>query len=409
LTYYQTGTIAAPLIDFAPRISAAFLANDRTVVRFGYSWFYAPLPGALLDALFLGTGLYQTSILVSPYQTGAPVFPGVFSSASNLPTGTTNLIYASSKLRDPYTQQYNVAIERTLSRGTTLTVSGIHNRGSKLWTVNDVNLGTPMTSKTYAIDNTSGQQTGSYTTLIYSSRNDSGYAHIYNVLNGGSSWYNAAAVELRERMSHAISVQASYTWSHNMDDTGGPTVAGFLPLNTNNGDVTSDKANSPVHQRHRAAINWIWQPAYTRSASPVLRHLLNGWVLSSITTLASGHPVTPLVLVNGQQFSSITIAYTNTLNGSGGWARVPFQMIGSLNTRKQYNVDARLAFEAFDAFNTQYNTSLNAVAYTATPTAPPAGAVSGPMTGVLRPVSGVGTGNIASDARRCQVAFRVVF
>ncbi|HEY2012677.1 MAG TPA: TonB-dependent receptor, partial [Bryobacteraceae bacterium] len=422
-TYYLTSAIAAPLNDFAPRISAAFQADPRTVVRLGYAWFFAPMPGELQDALFLGNGLYQTGITVNPNQTGALAFPNVFSSVSSIPSGTTNIMYGDPKLRDPHTQQFNLAIERSLGRGTTLTVTGIRNRGFKLWSLNDLNLVAPTVTKTYAIDDANGVQTGTYSTLIWNTKNDPKSAHVYEVQNAGSSWYNAASVELRKRMSHGLSFQASYTWSHNIDNTGGPAVAGFLPLNTNNGDITSDKANSPVDQRNRAVINWIWQPAVTRIGSPALRYLVNGWSLSSITSLASGHPVTPLVLVGGQQFSTVTMAYTNSLNGSGGWPRVPFEGIGSLATGPQYNVDARLSrtlrftervqgvvmFEAFNAFNTQFTTSVNTIAYMATPTAPPVGAVSGPTTGVLHPVTGVGTGNAASEARRCQVAFRVVF
>jgi hypothetical protein len=59
-------------------------------------------------------------------------------------------------------------------------------------------------------------------------------------------------------------------------------------------------------------------------------------------------------------------------------------------------------FEAFNAFNTQYNTAVITTAYTA----------SG---GVLKPASGVGSGNQSqafpdgTNARRCQVALRLTF
>jgi hypothetical protein len=360
---------------------------------------------------------------VNPNQTGAPSFPNAIPQTAAIPTGTTNLMYASSKLRDPHTQQLNLVIERSLGRDTTLAISGTRSRGFKLTTVNDVNLAAPTVTKTYTIDNAAGQQTRSYSTLIWSARNDPKFAHIYNVLDTGSSWYSALAVELRKRMSHGVSVEASYTWSHSVDDVGGPVVAGFLPLNTTMGSVTADRADSPFDQRHHATVSWMWQPVVMRSGPLALRHLLNGWAVSSITTMASGHPVTPLVLVSGQQFSGITMQYTNSLDGSGGWSRAAFAPFGSLHTGPQYNVDARitrtldfterikgvLLFEAFNAFNTQYDTSVNAIAWTAIPTAPPAGAVTGPMNGILRPVAGAGTGNVSSAPRQAQVAFRVVF
>jgi hypothetical protein len=95
---------------------------------------------------------------------------------------------------------------------------------------------------------------------------------------------------------------------------------------------------------------------------------------------------------------------------------VPYQAPNKLLMQTQYVLNARVTktvpftdrihgmfmFEAFNALNRQYDTSLNTVAYTAT-------------TGTLRPVAGVGTGNAAygypfgTNARWCQVAFRVEF
>ncbi len=421
--YYQTATIANPVIDFAPRISFAYQADDRTVLRFGYGWFYDPMPGRLLDALLLGGAQQVSDIVVSPGHAGAPVFPNVLPPTSAIPAGTTNLMFAASKLRDPHIQQYNVSIERDLGSGTTLTISGIRDRGFKLWSVSDINTPVPTLSKTYAIDNAAGQQTSTYSTFIYNTRNDPNYAHIWDVDNGAGSWYYAASAELRKRMVHGFSVQASYTWSHNIDENGGPAIAGFLPLNLNNGDVAGDKTNSPIDQRNRVSLNWVWQPVVHGAGSPAMRRFVNGWEISGIATLASGHPVTPTVIVNGQQFSGTTMLYPSTLNGSGGWNRVPFDPLGSLHTPSQYNLNARISrtidftervkgivlFEAFNALNNQFITGINTVAYTATPTTPPNGTVNGPFTGILHPANGTGTGNVASPARQAQVAFRVVF
>ena len=40
-------------------------------------------------------------------------------------------------------------------------------------------------------------------------------------------------------------------------------------------------------------------------------------------------------------FPGVTLAYS-TLNGSGGWNRVPFLPVGSLDIDQTYNVDARI-------------------------------------------------------------------
>jgi hypothetical protein len=59
-------------------------------------------------------------------------------------------------------------------------------------------------------------------------------------------------------------------------------------------------------------------------------------------------------------------------------------------------------FEAFNVFNTQYNTGINTQAFSA----------SG---GIIKPVAGFGAGNASqafpdgTNARRMQAAFRLVF
>lgn len=424
--YYQTASISSPWLDLAPRVGFAYMLDDRTVFRAGFGFYYAPFPGQLLDTLFLGNGLYQTGISVNPNQTGAPVFPnGV--SALHIPTGTTDLAYATSKLRNPYTQQTNLAIERRIGRDSTLTIGYIRSRGLHLWTSTDVNLTPSSTTEVYTIDNAAGQATGTFTTPYYTAKNDANYAHVYQVDNNGSFWYDALAVQWRTRLSHGFDVWTSYTWSHAIDDLGASSALGFALVGSSTGDLNADRGRSALDQRQRAVIRWTWQPTLAGASSPV-RHLLNGWAFSGIATLASGQPVTPLVLVQGQQFSAITMDYTSSLNGSGGWNRVPFDPVNSLSTGSEYNVDARLArsisfkerikgtvaFEAFNLLNRSYATAINSIEYLSVAPLPP-GLVSGPMFGVMKPVPGFGAG-IASqgfpdgtNARRCQVVFRLAF
>jgi hypothetical protein len=187
-----------------------------------------------------------------------------------------------------------------------------------------------------------------------------------------------------------------------------------LSLGSNNNDYTADKGNSASDQRHRGTIDWTWRPTISSASAPV-RMVANGWELSGIATLASARSATALVLVSGQQFSGLTPAFANSLNGSGGWTRVPFYPVNSLRMSPEYNLDARLArtisfggrvkatvlFEAFNALNRQWTTGVSTVAFVATG-------------GVLKPVAGAGAGNASalydtSTARHAQLAVRLVF
>ena len=139
-----------------------------------------------------------------------------------------------------------------------------------------------------------------------------------------------------------------------------------------------------------------------------------------IDTLRQGAAALGMALSDVQ--AEQLLAY-GTLNGSGGWNRVPFLPVGTIDVDQTYNVDARLtrtlpfservkanlSFEAFNAFNTIRNTNAQTAAYTVA------------LGGILRPVvdargvSHVGDGNASqgfpdgTNARRMQVAVRVTF
>ena len=414
-TYYETGEIRSSNTNIDPRIGIAYQVTGRTVIRTGFGMFHAPHPGELIDALFLGNGEHQSNLLVSPNQTGSPLFSAIVPAGNSAPTGSLNLLYAASKFRNPYTSQTTFLIERQAGGGVTITAGYVGSRGVKLWTAADTNL-SGTTYATYTINDAAGSNAGTFETPIWDFRVNSNYAHIYLASNEGASWYRSMVLQVAKRMSRGFSAQAAYTWSHATDNVGGTRTMGGLPLSTYVNDRGADTASSATGQHHRAVVSALWRSRLPGGASPVARGLLNGWEISSIVTLASARRETALVLASGQQFSGINMAFPGSFNGSGGWSRAPFLSIGTLSGDPEYSVNARLSrpipfserinarlfFEAFNLFNTQFTTGVNTLAYTATG-------------GVLSPVGGVGAGNSAagylggSNARNCQFGFRFSF
>ena len=429
--YPQTGHIPSPNKDFAPRASLSYSINERTVIRAGYGIFYARLHGNMLDTLYLGNGKYQTAISINNTQAGAPVFNGVLASAAGLPSGAISLNVADPNFHAPYTQQGTLAIDHQLTRDLAITASYIWTRGIGLYVQRDLNLGQPTSQAyTYIIQDASGNNVGTYSTPVFTFQNkvDPRYSKILSIENGGQSWYNALAIQLMKRFSHGLSAQMNYTWSHAIDD-GNEEGASYNISNTFlnstfNGNYPLDKGTSTLDQRHRVSLNWLWKPTFTTSTSTFAKYLVNGWELSAITTLASAHPASATVnsasTALGAEFPGIQLA-NSTLNGSGGWNRVPFLPVNSLNIDQIYNVDARitrsipfsekvkanLSFEAFNAFNTIHNTSIQTAAYSVS------GNILKPVT--TNGVSHVGDGSASqgfpdgTNARRMQVAVRFVF
>jgi len=339
-----------------------------------------------------------------------------------VPAASENLLFSTGKFRDPYTMTGTVAIERSLTATTSVTATVIHTRGVRLWTLSDINPNIPnvtpnitTVNKTYAIDNANGLQVGTYPTPITNAPlSSNAFAHLYQVTNAGTSQYNGVTAQVDQRFSHGLTAQFSYTFSHATDDVGQTPTILFMGLPSLQVGNRPDEGLSNFDQRHRVVVDWVWQP--TVHSSGVTSALLNGWQISGIATVASGLPATPMVAVMGQQFSGVTMAYTTSLNGSGGWARVPFAQVNSLRAPRQSDLSARvsrtiraterinvmLLIEAFNALNSQQATSVQTLAYTAT-------------SGVLRPVAGVGDGigsygfPYGTNARRAQVGLRIIF
>ncbi len=429
----QTGSVPQKNKNFAPRVNLSYSPSDRTVIRAGYGIFYARIHGNLLDTLFLGNGKYQTAININPSQAGSPVFPNILSSASGLPGGSISLQFADPKsFRNPYSQQGTLAVEHQFTRDIAMTASYIWSRGIGIFTQRDLNLGNPVGPYTYTILDNAGNNVSSYTTPVFviGNRVDPRYSKILQIENGGQSWYNALALQLVKRFSHGLTGQINYTWSHAIDDANqqgaSNNISSTFNNSTFNGNYPLDKGSSTLDQRHRLSVNWLWRPKFTTSTSAFAKYFVNGWELSGITTLASAHPVS--ATMNGAStspngvFPGVTLS-NSTLNGSGGWNRVPFLPIGILDIDQTYNVDARLtrsipfservkanlSFEAFNAFNTIHNTFVQTSAYSVS-----AG-------GILKPVldsqgvSHVGDGSQSqgfpdgTNARRMQVALRFTF
>jgi len=131
--------------------------------------------------------------------------------------------------------------------------------------------------------------------------------------------------------------------------------------------------------------------------------------------------VTPTIETIGQQFTvtnttntKVTMDYTDSLNGSGGWSRVPWDGVNILPLGSQFNIDARVSktvpftarlrgtftLDAFNATNHRNISAVNTIAYTST-------------LGVVTPVPGVGTPvasygyPFGSTARHVEVSFRL--
>jgi hypothetical protein len=441
--YSETGHIPSAGKNFAPRIGLAYALNDKTVFRAGYGLYYARYVAAMIQNLFSNNDVYTQSLSITNSATaGAPVFPFTLATPAGALAANRSITFAAPNMRNPYTEQLSVGIERALTKSMSLTTSYVGNRGKRLFTVRDINIG-PLSSQVYnfTILNSSYTPTGQvYSTPLYllANRIDPRYGHINEIENGGKQWYDALVVQLNKRFNGIFSGTVAYTWSHELDENQeqGSNAYAFSsgPMGLYNGSYSLDKATGELDQRHRFVATFIASPKFMKGNSALAKYVVNGWQLDGILTLASGRPSFESISYSSTTNVSTLIPFTTTLDGLGGDNRVPFLPNLPLMVDPITRLDARIShtwrirertslsalFEAFNVTNTISNTSVMAPGFTAankgTAAAPNfviAPCASATATVCAPETPGLGTASAGfpdgTNARRAQVGARFVF
>lgn len=427
--YPETGVIHSATDNFAPRAGIAYSLgqNRKTVLRAGYGIFFARYQTGLISTLFLNNNVYQQSITynsaTAAQLAAGPVYPNNLPGTSLAPpAGTVDIVFADKNLRNPYTHQANVGVEHELTSTLSLNASYLWSRGVRLYGVRDLNVGPLGAPVTYTILDPAGNVSGAYTTPTYRTpRPDSRYRRVALIDNPGLSYYDGLAVQLNKRFAREFMASAAYTWSHSIDlnqsNATNNIFFGSTPTSYANGDFASEKGSAGNDVRHRLVVSFVWNPVFTKSTSAVARYLVNNWQLSQVTALQSAQPINSTVNASGNAFSGALVS--GSLNGlGGGFGRVPFQPISNLDLDPVYRVDARLAkrlpfterltgflqFEAFNVFNTPYDTNRRNAEYTLNS-----------ATNTLSYIASYGSGSSTAtspdgtNARRAQVSLRLVF
>ena len=132
----------------------------------------------------------------------------------------------------------------------------------------------------------------------------------------GVSSYNSFQVSLRKALSHGLDFQASYTWSHAIDDGSGYENSSNGSRSTNPYNFATDKGDSSYDARQRFVISYSYElPHLSRYWNNFLtRSVLDGWHLAGITTLQTGFPV----LLYDSNYRSLTC---DSLSYYGCWDR----------------------------------------------------------------------------------------
>lgn len=418
---YERQTFTDSNKDFAPRAGFAYNWNG-TVIRGSFGIYYSQIVdnSAANWALTGPTGVFNYT--ATPGQIGFPASVAsvplpVFPTGAQAPLRslyvrpgqstylnqffpTSTLIGYQNALLNPYSEQWTIGLQREIVKTWVLSVDYLGSHTTRINRPRDVNPPSPFirTAPNQIRTAQAANCTRPYWIAWYAQANlkcspsaatnpQPPYSVILSDVNDGYADYDALDVNLTHRFGSHLSMLASYTWSHTLDNVD-PDIPGQNPNDPNfTGRV--ERSNAIFDQRQRFVLSGVY-------ILPLKIHF------GGVMTLASGLPYN---YVTGTVNSGDTGATTDrpVINGvvvgrNAGRGNAIYDVSPFLERTFAIGERARFSarMESFNVFN-----HANFVGYSGT-----YGNGSAPAPGFGAPLAGV-TSQL--PARSVQFSVKVAF
>ncbi|MFN0122609.1 MAG: carboxypeptidase regulatory-like domain-containing protein [Blastocatellia bacterium] len=280
--------------DWNPRLGFAWrpFGDNKTVIRGGAGVYTVTVLGSVLYSLAgIATSnapVYQNAAVAGGYRI---VLPNAFPSSGVTGSGGIPDFRRANQtdLRDPYSYQWNLTIEREMWWNTGLRLTYTGTRTHQLVHSPDLNQVRP---------NTTG-----YTDAVRASRPFPNFNAVLTRDNGTGAKYHAFTAEFTRRFSNGLSFQNSYTLAKNLSNAGGPAPGGFAaengPTTLNIYGMQADYGNVAFTRRHRMLSTFLWELPFGRGRKMLngingyADQVIGGWQINGILLFQSGPFLTP--------------------------------------------------------------------------------------------------------------------
>ena len=205
-------------------------------------------------------------------------------------------------LKTPYTQAWNLGIQRELGNGMSLEVNYVGSGTHRLFRSVDGNPPLPWLVA-------AAQADGSLPTTVSGGAlriapllglpqvtGNLAFEEPILVKSIGNGTYNSLQTVFQKRFSHGVQFQAAYTWSHAIDDAADPLVApgGNRNIARNSFNLKEERGSSDYDLRHRLIVNYMFQVPFGSGhrlfSNGFAARALGGWELSGLSAFQSGRP-----------------------------------------------------------------------------------------------------------------------
>jgi hypothetical protein len=399
--------------NISPRIGFAWdpFGNGKTSVRGGFGIYYGRIPNAVLLNAFVNTGTANGQASYTTYN-GSTYAAGIIPGGTTLkfpnvlnsrPTsgGLLSAQYLDAHMQNPYTEQFDLSIQREIGRGNVLSLSYLGALGKELPNYINTNINPAGSyNVTYTLVAANGSTTcaghpcgTTFTQKVYNNVTlNTNFLNITDAVSNANSSYSGFVVEVQNRTSKLLSYDVNYTWSHSLDYNVVSTTANGTNNFIDPYDPTSSYGNSLIDVPNRL-VGWAIFNMPGIKAHNALSYATNGWSFKPLLQVQTGLPYSISLSSgspNGQTTGTGPTAVvqkpiSSGISGTGVTTFIPFFGRNNYFAPANIALDARLQkdfrlhgdyelqvfAEGFNLLNHQNITAVNTGAYSiANPTDP---------------------------------------
>ena len=270
--------------NISPRLGFSYRVTDKTVIRGGGGIYYN---ANQLNSYTLMTTNYPYSAVVTP-SAGFGTTPSFTLASPNIPSATA----WPGPAANPYanvTPNYYLPSGRMYQWNADLGQELWRNAGLEFQYLGShtVNL-----DESYYPNQPAPSATAFTQTVASQMRRplypQYGIGQIREIENNGIATYHGLTVVLRQRTTHGLSANLSYTWSHALDTSDSSNDGGSAMWQ---GHLKLDYGNSSYDLRNRFVGTVTYQLPMLAHQNFALREALGGWQTNAIVDIRSGTPL----------------------------------------------------------------------------------------------------------------------
>ena len=251
--------------NFQPRVGFAWNVLENTVLRGGYGFQVdQPITGIV-------NGLSSNPPLALPISVAANSLSALPAKFSGAPASVQPLV-VNPNFQNANVQSWNLNVEQQIGHSLGVMVGYFGSKGTHLEIDRNINQFATL---------------GNAATRPFQSASIPGLG-VVSLANSlterdsiGTSSYNALWVTANKKMSHGIQFNASYTWSHSIDENSRNNQGIVVQDSTN---IFSSVGSSDFDARHRFVVNAIYDLPFKAN------RIVSGWSIAPIVSAQSGNP-----------------------------------------------------------------------------------------------------------------------